>query len=350
MQQLCLLSVLLIALCFLPRPYLPTPSSHLAPHAYTAPARKAEDALHGFLPEDEAQALCAEHDLEPYGERSQRRKVYDLIPISTELDWLEIRMHELDSEVDYFVIVESSETFTGQGKPLHFAEHFGDFSRFADKILYRAVDLGHLRDNSTWERESWIRNALLTEVFPSLLGRAAPARDDVLVVSDTDEIPRARTLALLRNCAIPTRVTLRSRFYYYSFQWHHLGRDWHHPQATVYAGPDHTILPQDLRMGSAGARDIWNASWHCSSCFASVAQLVHKIQAFSHTEYNRPEFVDPREIVRRVRNGLDLFDRDSEKYEKVTPVTDVPGYLKANADRFAFLLDRDPASANFVDY
>ncbi|RAK81617.1 glycosyl transferase family 17 protein [Aspergillus fijiensis CBS 313.89] len=308
---------------------------------------------HDYLPEAEAEALCAQHDLRPWRERTQGRKIYDLIPFSTELDWLEIRMHELDSQVDYFVIVESTETFTGQPKPLHFANHYANFSRFAPKILYHALDLAPLRHNSTWEREAYTRNALFTAIFPSLLGAARPNADDILLVSDADEIPRPETLTLLRNCVTPPRVTLRSRFYYYSFQWHHVGGDWHHPQATVYAGLDRTILPEDLRMQSAGnptGLDLGNASWHCSSCFSRVAELVQKIRGFSHTEYNRPEFVEPREIVRRVRHGLDLFDREGQEYEKVAHVTDVPEYLKRNARRFAFLLDRDPQDANFEDY
>lgn len=300
-----------------------------------------------FLPENEARSLCAEHDLNLYANRSRHRKIYDLVPISTELDWLEIRMHELDSLVDYFVIVESTETFTGHPKPLFFKENYSNFSQFSHKILYHVVDLSHLKENSTWEREAYSRNALYTSIFPSLLPPAAPNTHDVILVSDADEIPRPETLSLLRNCDFPDRVTLRSRFYYYSFQWHHIGDDWHHPQATFYSGPNETILPEDLRMH--GGTDIWNASWHCSSCFSTVGEVVRKIKSFSHTEYDKPEFCEPREIVRRVRNGLDLFDRESEKYEKMA-VTDVPSYLRKNEARFSFLLDRDPENANFVDY
>lgn len=302
---------------------------------------------HDFLPEQGARSLCAAYDLKPFPDRSRPRKIYDLLPISTELDWLEIRMHELDRMVDYFVIVESTETFTGTQKPLFFKENYSNFTQFSHKVLYHALDLSHLRDNSTWEREAYSRNALYTSIFPSLLPPAAPNKNDVLLVSDTDEIPRPEVLTMLRNCEFPDRVTLRSRFYYYSFQWRHIGDDWHHPQATFYAGPNETILPEDLRMH--GGMDIWNSSWHCSSCFSTVAELVSKIKSFSHTEYDKPEFCEPREIVRRVRNGIDLFDRESEKYEK-TPVTDVPNYLKQNQPKFAFLLDRDPANGNFKDY
>lgn len=301
-----------------------------------------------FLPVQQAAELCSTQNLTIWDRSNKHRKIYDLFLIGTELDWLEIRLHELHCHVDYFVIVESPRTFTNHPKPLHFKANFQRFAKFAPQIIYRMVDLGGMEDNSTWEREEYQRNSLFDAVFPSLVGDPAPSLGDVILVSDIDEIPRPSTLTLLRNCAFPPRVTLRSRFFYYSFQWEHAGGDWWHPQATFYQGSD-TIRPQDLRMGS-GDWDIFNSSWHCSSCFETVAQMADKIGSFSHTEYDQPEFKAPGEIVRRVRNGLDLFDRESERYEKVDATVDLPGYLKANNERFAFMIDRDPLNANFKDY
>jgi beta-1,4-mannosyl-glycoprotein beta-1,4-N-acetylglucosaminyltransferase len=98
--------------------------------------------------------------------------------------------------------------------------------------------------------------------------------------------------------------------------------------------------------------DFANSSWHCSSCFSTIAELDYKIASFSHLEYNKPQFRDPAQIVHRVKNGLDLFDRPKEKYDKIDPIVDIPRFLKVeeNAERFKFLLDRDSENANFVDY
>ena len=108
---------------------------------------------------------------------------------------------------------------------------------------------------------------------------------DVLVVSDVDEILRPSTLRTLRACAFPRRLTLASRFYYYSFQWLHRGPEWPHPQATYYQGLKNTLLPNDLRIADGGMWPFreWekgtmaNASWHCSSCFATVGELLGKM-------------------------------------------------------------------------
>jgi beta-1,4-mannosyl-glycoprotein beta-1,4-N-acetylglucosaminyltransferase len=270
--------------------------------------------------------------------------------IDTELDWLEIRLNELQHQVDYFVIVEATTTFTGNKKPLHLKSQYDRFEKFHPKIILHTLNLD-MQNCSSWDREGYTRNALFDAVFPGLTGPMVPNPGDVIVVSDVDEIPRPVALTILRNCQFPEKTTLRSRFFYYSFQWQHVGDDWPHPQATYYKGLDQTIRPQDLRASTYyGAHDLWDASWHCSSCFSTVAELSHKIESFSHTEYDRPEFKTASEIVRRVRNGLDLFDREKEKYEKVDSRIDVPQYIERNQERFAYLLDRDPANANFVDY
>jgi beta-1,4-mannosyl-glycoprotein beta-1,4-N-acetylglucosaminyltransferase len=295
---------------------------------------------------NEAEELCSRYDLPVYPPRSHRRKVYDLVLVNTELEWLEIRLNELESEVDYFIILESTESFTGIEKPLFFKQNYHYFSKFAHKIIYHALNISNF-DGGAWGREHYTRDALFTSVFPHLLPPAAPQEYDVLLVSDIDEIPRPSTIKVLRTCDFPQRTTLRSRFYYYSFQWQHVGDEWHHPQATYFTNFTDTIRPEDLRMG--GGWDFPNASWHCSSCFKTIAELVTKIESFSHQEYNTEESKEPSEIVRRVRNGVDLFERESELYEKIE-AEDVPSYLNENRDRFMWMLDRDPENANFEDF
>jgi beta-1,4-mannosyl-glycoprotein beta-1,4-N-acetylglucosaminyltransferase len=323
-------------------------------YASADPGAKTPAKPVDFLPLREAEELCASHGLPVFEPRDRPRKVYDLFLFNAEFDWLEIRLNELRDHVDYFVILESLQTFTGYEKPLYYQNSSECFSSFANKIVYHTLDTRWRWFPIKWSRERFIRNSLFSRVFPSLQPPAAPNTKDVILISDLDEIPRPETITVLRNCDFPKRTNLRSRFFYYSYQWEHLNVDWMHPQATWYDGMDKTVLPDTLRMGFDG-KDYWNftnSSWHCSSCFSTVAEMDYKIASFSHTEYNKPRFRDPKEIVRRVRNGLDLFDRPAEHFQKLDPVVDFPAFLKVreNADRFRFVLDRDPENANFVDY
>ena len=209
----------------------------------------------------------------------------------------------------------------------------------------------------TWDHEDLQRNAMFDQVFPNLSGEQQASPGDVILVSDIDEVPRPATLQVLRNCKYPRRLTLRSRFYYYSFQWLHRGAEWPHPQATIYEG-DKTIRPANLRNGEGGniirmqldKADLWNAAWHCSFCFATLDGMVNKISSFSHTRLNQPEFRDPEGVVRRVRNGLDLFDRKEEYYDRIESNADIPEYTKTHKEQFSYMLDRDPPNANFRDY
>jgi beta-1,4-mannosyl-glycoprotein beta-1,4-N-acetylglucosaminyltransferase len=277
--------------------------------------------------------------------------------VNTELDWLEIRLNELHQHVDYFVVLESATTFTGLPKPLVLAENWARFETFRHKIIYHVLEDPPLDSTRSWDHEFHQRNAMYTQVLPRLTGAQAPNKGDVILVSDLDEIPRPATLTLLRNCDFPLRLTLRSKFYYYSFQWLHRGKEWAHPQATTYLGPNNTILPQDLRGGhgaslfSPDKADLWNAAWHCSSCFSTIEEMLLKMKSFSHTELNEERFRERKRIVDRVRRGKDLWDRWGQNYDRVEGNTDLPAYLKGREKgKFAYMLDRDGVDAGFVDF
>lgn len=309
--------------------------------------------------------VCHSHGFPPH--RASGRKVYDLVLISTELDWLEIRLHTLAPFVDYFIVVESPTTFTGNPKPLHLRDNWKRFARFHAQIIRRVVE-DRVESQRLWDHEAHFRNSLLYDVFPALTGTSAePRQGDVLIVGDVDEIVRPETALVLRHCDFPARLTLSSQFYYFSFQWLHRGEQWAHPQATVFAGDvDHTLSPEALRMGLLGPgwavvaalrrwRDratLWNAGWHCSFCFATIADTQTKMQSFSHQSLNSEENRDPKNIIRRFREGIDPFDRPDQMYDKVEDNTDVPDYIlqqNRKSGRFGYMLNRDDEHAAFLD-
>lgn len=310
-------------------------------------------------------AVCHDHGFPIF---SRPRRVYDLVLLSTELDWLEIRLHAHGPYVDHFVIVESPTTFSGAPKPLHLKENWDRFEAFHHKIIYRVVE-DPITSTLTWDHEDFFRNAMLKEVFPSLEGtNKAAQKDDVLVVSDMDELLKPNALLLMRYCSFPQRLNLRSHFYYYSFQWLHRGEQWPHPQATTFGGSvGTTIAPNNLRMNLLGSgtyifaswlrwwnsATLWNAGWHCSSCFSTVNEMQTKMQSFSHQKWNTEGNRDAKTMVHRVRNGLDLFGRPDEVYDKVEDNKDIPQYIvdaHEKDGRFKYLLDRDGEDAGFEDW
>lgn len=192
-------------------------SSELA--RWTAPSGVEEPAA---LSTNEARSISRSHGL-GFVDSKPKRKVHDLVLMSTEFDWLEIRLPTSAPHVDYFILVESPATFAEKPKPLHLKENWHLFEAFHHKIIYRGV-YDPIVSSRIWDHEDYFRDSLLTEVFPSLVGSAKEAKPgDVPLVSDMDKIVRPGAMLLLRCCDIPARLILRTHFYYYSFQWLHRG-------------------------------------------------------------------------------------------------------------------------------
>lgn len=140
-----------------------------------------------------------------------------------------------------------------------------------------------------------------------------------------------------------------------------------HADVKIYKGPKRTISPNDLRQGLLGSgwvvyaafrrwwdrATLWNAGWHCSSCFSIIAEMRTKMHSFSHQGWDTAQNRDSQIMMDRVRNGKDLFGRSTELYDKVTNNRDVPKYVLDEHEaygRFKYLLNRDGEDAGFEDF
>jgi beta-1,4-mannosyl-glycoprotein beta-1,4-N-acetylglucosaminyltransferase len=201
------------------------------------------------------------------------------------------------------------------------------------------------------------RDATYEQVMLALRGDKTPVQGDVIIVADVDEIPRPESLLVLRSCNYPRRLTLASKFYYYSFQYLHNGPEWPHPQATYYQGW-RTLKPTNLRNGDGGfvlfrglERGVLNnAAWHCSSCFATMGQFLNKIASFSHGWMNAEEYRDRDKIAAAVRQGRDLWERPQDTFTRLDRNTDMPPLVLEDPKRFGYMTNRDGPAAGFADY
>lgn len=80
--------------------------------------------------------------------------------------------------------------------------------------------------------------------------------------------------------------------------------------------------------------------------------MVGKIRSFSHTELDKEEFTDREKVVRRVRNGTDMFERKGEenKFDRVDDNTDVPWFVLERKEKYRYLLVQNPPGGNVRDY
>lgn len=307
-----------------------------------------------------AHEFCASHGYSAFVPKSAsgQRKVFDMVMVNTELDFLEIRLNTLYDYVDYFIIVESPKSFQGNKKPLVLKENWSRFRRYHDKIIYHELDFpSTFNPHRAWDYEDLQRDAPFDQVMLSLKGKQAPYKGDALIVADADEIPRPQALVVLRYCDYPRRLTLASKFYYYSFQFLHIGPEWQHPQATYYEGRQ-TLKPTNLRNGDGGFRPLRflergvlsNAGWHCSSCFPTIDQFLNKMESFSHGWMNRDQYRDKDKIAAAVREGKDLWGRQQDKFRRIESNTDLPPLVLKEPKRFGYMISRDGPSAGFLDY
>ena len=137
--------------------------------------------------------------------------VIDTFMFYNELDMLEFRLKELDSVVDKFVIVEATQTFTGNKKKLYFKENKKFFKKYSDKIQY--VILKDIENVNAWAREA--RQRIATgEVLKSLNLN----NKDIIIASDIDEIPDADEISKFKQHGLPQPIiTPLQDTYYFNF-------------------------------------------------------------------------------------------------------------------------------------
>ena len=122
-------------------------------------------------------------------------KIYDCIQFFNEEHILELRINILNKFVDFFVISESTADHQGNPKKLNF--NLSKFKKYENKIIYVIVDdtldaikKPHLGQNSLVERHQ--RNSITR-------GLKNCSDDDLVIISDVDEIPDLSKLNLLNK-------------------------------------------------------------------------------------------------------------------------------------------------------
>lgn len=282
--------------------------------------------------------LCKLHG---WGIREYPRRVFDAVLFSNEVEILTIRWKELYPYITGFVLLESNSTFTGLPKPLTFENNRDRFEFVEPRLTYGKVPGRFRRGDNPFIEEAYQRLAL-----DHLLKLAGIADDDLLIMSDVDEIPSRHTIDLLRWCdEIPAVLHLRLKNYLYSFEFPLDNNSWrasvHRYQSgkTTYAH----YRQSDVIMSDAG--------WHCSFCFRHINEFIFKMKAYSHFDRVRfSHYLNPKRVQKVICEGSDLFDMLPEEYTfkeiiaKMGPIphsssaVHLPSYLLENADEYKYLL------------
>jgi beta-1,4-mannosyl-glycoprotein beta-1,4-N-acetylglucosaminyltransferase len=254
-------------------------------------------------------------------------KVYDCLMFMNEAELLEIRLNELQDVVDKFIIVQAEETHTGNKKPV--------VTFFGDKICN--YFLPKLEGKDAWEKEWYQRNKLLEGA--KAFG-AEP--DDVIMISDVDEIPRAATLLyyLGTHDLFSDPFMLEQELYYYNVNTY-MGK-WCGTTIATVETIEKFGGPQACRdRNGHGNSKIADGGWHFSY-FGGVERMRLKVRSFSHAHDDWTErFLakDDRQITEDILARRDLIGRDMNIEHRPTNDKRLPKYFLDNISKFRILTE-----------
>jgi hypothetical protein len=263
------------------------------------------------------------------------RKVYDCFTFFNELDLLELRLTECYDYVDYFVIAEANLTFAGNPKRFNLEDNWDRYKAFHDKIIYVKVE-DMPAGPDAWAREYWQRNALAR-------GLANADDNDVIALTDCDEILRPRTLNILRNDTTHRKWICRHPMFYFK-------ANYLMTQPRSYHVNPMAILKKDLNTfqmlrhnmftwayhqpddyNTKDVMTIQHSGWHFTY-FGDTAHAATKLLNFAHTESQHwATKIDVNEIMNR-KGGID--PNSPERFEYIQIDEYFPETLRKNPERW----------------
>ena len=297
-------------------------------------------------------------------------KIFDCFMYFDEETVLELRLNILDKYVDYFVIVESSFTHKGDKRDLKFNHQ--KFKKFKDKLIYITYDeeppeirknLINEKDNEAIKSFKYIENAILRENGQRnevLKGLGSAKDDDIILISDVDEIPNLERLDLSK---IHEKIFLfKQDMFYYKFNLKLPNLDW---TGTKGCRKKFLKSPQWLRnikdrkypfyrldtffsdTKYIDIKIISNGGWHFSN-LKTASEIEFKLKSYLHHREFDENPLSVKEIDNLIINKQAIYDLkvdkrinkigDGSKLEKY-PFNKLPKFLQDNLNNYKEWID-----------
>ena len=290
-------------------------------------------------------------------------RIYDCFMFYDEDLVADLRFNILDEHVTKFVVVESKFTHSGEKRNLLF--DINKYSKFKNKINYIILEnepsnLEIINDSDTADKKNskYIMNALKRENYQrngitNGLKEASP--DDLILISDVDEIPNLSNLELENiNNEI---ILFKQNFYYYKFNLKLEDIPWLGTKACKFK---ELKSPQWLRNVKDKKYPFWrldilfsnkkysnikfieNGGWHFSN-MKSPAEIEKKMRTYlHHREYDINPLGEEKikEIIKSKKSIYNLrADMKNEKFDgtqnlKPTDGSELPNYIKINKKKY----------------
>jgi len=248
---------------------------------------------------------------------SSPSKIIDCFIFYNELDLLTYRLHILNSVVDYFIIVESTHTFTGKPKELVFDINKGLFDEFNHKIIHIIVeDMPYKYPTINYDKgEQWQNEYHQRNCIDRGIKKVEVENQDIIIISDLDEIPDPSTLLHIKSGSIPVTVnSLEQDLYYYNLNCKLVDK-WYNTKVLSYQYyKQMSISCNTIRESTHSV--IKKGGWHLSY-FGNAEFIKNKIETFSHQELNNSNNTNVSNIHSRIVSCKDVYNRSYIRIDKI---------------------------------
>ena len=295
-------------------------------------------------------------------------KIFDCFMYFDEEQVLDLRLNVLYQNVDYFVIVESIYNHKGEKRNLLFNSQ--KFEKFNDKIIYLVYDkIPQLvepikeTDNEKEKDGKYIMNALYRENAQRdfiLEGLKSAKKDDLILISDVDEIPKLSSVNL--NQIKNEIILFKQDMFYYKYNLSLPNFKWTGTKAVI---KKNLVSPQWLRNVKdrkypfyridvffsdkkyMNIKIINDGGWHFSN-IKSPEMIEHKLRSYLHHREFDQVSLSIEEINELVKKKQAIYDlRVDKRVNKVGngvilenfEMKKLPNHINDNIDKYKNWLD-----------
>ena len=256
--------------------------------------------------------------------------IYDCFQYFNEDHLVDLRFNILDKYVDYFVVSESTKNHQGEEKILNF--DINNFPKFKKKIKYVVANFDKKKP---FDHHQWGESAIEQHQRNTIAEGISEASDnDLIVLSDSDEIPDMTKLNLIKKNV--KFIAFSQMMFMYKLNLQNLDEsNWIGSRMCL---KKNFPLPQKLRDMKFKNYPFWRfdkpktqiiqGGWHFSF-LQTPTDIIKKIKSFSHGEFNKEEIVDEKRILTKISSGKDIFDRGL-RLKKVNIDNKFPEYILRN--------------------
>jgi beta-1,4-mannosyl-glycoprotein beta-1,4-N-acetylglucosaminyltransferase len=279
-------------------------------------------------------------------------QVYDCFTFFNETELLTVRLEELFEKVDYFVLVEATETFCGEPKPLYFQENIKLFEKYKSKIIHVVVNdfppsSGDLAKDR-WVREKFQRNAILR-------GLGQCKKNDIILISDLDEIPCKDSIDEIKSKyqkgGFNNRDVFMLRMKLFLFYLNRMSRyKWDGGSKAALYSKVKKLSPWEIKilhLNNKNLSKIENGGWHFHS-MGGFEKVLEKLRAIYL--YDKDSFIDPS-LIKQLNPDIASLDQpiSEEKWPDPIEIAQDPELYKKWTE-VVFGVETVPIDHSFPEY